>query len=135
MYGAIGDGAYEASADIAVEKGPFSNFERDNYMQGQFIKRLPEKVQEKIREQGIRNAVLLTQAPTGTTSLFSGVSSGIEPVYDFAMGRRDRTGEHILYHPLLQAWRVQHPNDPTPGFFVAASGLTPEGRPHPPARI
>src|SRR5438132_7383146 len=126
IYTTIRDAAYEASADIAVEKGPFSNFERDNYMQGQFIKRLPEKVQEKIREQGIRNAVLLTQAPTGTTSLFSGVSSGIEPVYDFAMVRRDRTGEHILYHPLLQAWRDQHPNEPTPGYFVAANDLTPE---------
>ena len=126
IYATIRDAAYEASADIAVEKGPFSNFERDNYMQGQFVKRLPEKVQEKIREQGIRNAVLLTQAPTGTTSLFSGVSSGIEPVYDFAMVRRDRTGEHILYHPLLQAWRDQHPNEPTPGYFVAANDLTPE---------
>ena len=126
IYATIRDAAYEASADIAVEKGPFSNFERDNYMQGQFIKRLPEKVQEKISKQGIRNAVLLTQAPTGTTSLFSGISSGIEPVYDFAMVRRDRTGEHILYHPLLQAWREQHPNEPTPGYFVAANDLTPE---------
>src|SRR5216683_2820650 len=126
IYTTIRDAAYEASADIAVEKGPFSNFERDNYMQGQFIKRLPEKVQEKIREQGIRNAVLLTQAPTGTTSLLSGVSSGIEPVYDFAMIRRDRTGEHILYHPLLQAWRDAHPNEPTAKYFVSSKDLTPE---------
>jgi len=57
--------------------------------------------------------VRLTQAPTGTTSLLSGVSSGIEPVYDFEMVRRDRTGEHILYHPLLQAWRDEHPNEPS----------------------
>src|SRR2546428_12588618 len=95
-------------------------------MQGRFIKRLPQHVQEKISKQGIRNAVLLTQAPTGTTSLLSGVSSGIEPVYDFAMVRRDRTGEHILYHPLLQAWRDEHPSEPTPRYFVAANDLTPE---------
>src|SRR5947208_12380566 len=95
-------------------------------MQGQFIKRLPKAIQAKIKQQGIRNAVLLTQAPTGTTSLFSGVSSGIEPVYDFAMVRRDRTGEHILYHPLLQAWRDQHLKEPTPGYFVASNDLTPE---------
>src|SRR5712692_6653525 len=126
IYTTIRDAAYEASADIAVEKGPFSNFERDNYMQGQFIKRLPKAIQEKIKKQGIRNAVLLTQAPTGTTSLFAGVSSGIEPVYDFAMVRRDRTGEHILYHPLLQAWRDEHPNEPTPSYFVASNDLTPE---------
>lgn len=126
IYTTIRDAAYEESADIAVEKGSFPHFERDKYMQGQFIKRLPKAIQAKIKEQGIRNAVLLTQAPTGTTSLFAGVSSGIEPVYDFAMVRRDRTGEHILYHPLLQSWRDKHPNEPTPDYFVASNDLTPE---------
>src|SRR5258708_15564266 len=126
IYTTIRDAAYEASADIAAEKGSFPRFERDKYMQGPFIKRLPKAIQEKISKQGIRNAVLLTQAPTGTTSLLSGVSSGIEPVYDFAMVRRDRTGEHILYHPLLQAWRDEHPNEPTPKYFMAANDLTPE---------
>jgi len=126
IYTTIRDAAYEASADIAAEKGSFPRFERDKYMRGPFIKRLPKAVQEKIKKQGIRNAVLLTQAPTGTTSLFAGVSSGIEPVYDFAMVRRDRTGEHILYHPLLQAWRDEHPNESTPGYFVASNDLTPE---------
>jgi ribonucleoside-diphosphate reductase alpha chain len=126
IYSTIRDAAYEASADIAAEKGPFPKFDRNKYMQGKFIKRLPKTIQEKISKQGIRNAVLLTQAPTGTTSLLSGVSSGIEPVYDFAMVRRDRTGEHILYHPLLQAWRDEHPNEPTPTYFVAANDLTPE---------
>jgi ribonucleoside-diphosphate reductase alpha chain len=126
IYATIRDAAYEASADNAAEKGPFPRFERDKYMQGKFIKRLPKQVQEKIKKQGIRNAVLLTQAPTGTTSLLAGVSSGIEPVYDFAMIRRDRTGEHILYHPLLEEWRAKHPNEPTPGYFVASKDLTPE---------
>ncbi|MFL5656169.1 MAG: LAGLIDADG family homing endonuclease, partial [Ktedonobacteraceae bacterium] len=126
IYSTIRDAAYEASSDIAAEKGSFPHFERDKYMQGQFIKRLPKAIQAKIKQQGIRNAVLLTQAPTGTTSLFAGVSSGIEPVYDFAMVRRDRTGEHILYHPLLEAWRDEHPNEPTPAYFVASNDLTPE---------
>ncbi|HZO70931.1 MAG TPA: ribonucleotide reductase N-terminal alpha domain-containing protein [Ktedonobacteraceae bacterium] len=126
IYATIRDAAYEASADIADEKGSFPHFDRDKYMQGKFIKRLPKHVQEKIRQQGIRNAVLLTQAPTGTTSLLAGVSSGIEPVYDFAMIRRDRTGEHILYHPLLQEWRDKHTNAPTPAYFVSSKDLTPE---------
>src|SRR5258707_9486167 len=126
IYTTIRDAAYEASTEIAAEKGSFPSFDRDKYLQGQFIKRLPKAVQAKIKQQGIRNAVLLTQAPTGTTSLFAGVSSGIEPVYDFAMVRRDRTGEHILYHPLLQQWRDEHPNEPTPKYFVSANDLTPE---------
>ena len=62
IYTTIRDAAYEASSDIAAEKGSFPSFERDKYMQGQFIKRLPRAIQAKIKQQGIRNAVLLTQA-------------------------------------------------------------------------
>ncbi|GAC1633555.1 MAG: ribonucleotide reductase N-terminal alpha domain-containing protein [Ktedonobacteraceae bacterium] len=127
IYATIRDASYEASSDNAVEKGAFPMFDRDKYMQGRFIQRLPEQVQDKIKKQGIRNAVLLTQAPTGTTSLLAGVSSGIEPVYDFAMIRRDRTGEHIMYHPLLQEWRDTHPSETTePNYFVSSKDLTPE---------
>ena len=126
IYATIRDAAYEASTNIAAEKGPFPHFDRDKYMQGKFVKRLPQPIQDKIKKQGIRNAVLLTQAPTGTTSLLAGISSGIEPVYDFAMIRRDRTGEHILYHPLLQTWHDEHPDAPTPSYFVSSKDLTPE---------
>ncbi|GAC1625792.1 MAG: hypothetical protein NVS4B9_17280 [Ktedonobacteraceae bacterium] len=126
IYATIRDASYDASSDNAAEKGVFPHFDRDKYMQGRFIKRLPQHIKEKIEQQGIRNAVLLTQAPTGTTSLLSGVSSGIEPVFDFAMIRRDRTGEHIMYHPLLQEWRDKHPNATTPDYFVASKDLSPE---------
>ncbi len=127
IYATIRDASYEASADNAAEKGAFPMFDREKYMQGRFIQRLPETIQKKIKKQGIRNAVLLTQAPTGTTSLLAGVSSGIEPVYDFAMIRRDRTGEHIMYHPLLQEWRDAHPDETTePNYFVSSKDLTPE---------
>lgn len=126
IYTTIRNASYEASSDNAAEKGSFPKFDRDKYAQGKFIKRLPKGLQDKIRKQGIRNAVILTQAPTGTTSLLAGVSSGIEPVYDFAMIRRDRTGEHIMYHPLLQEWRDAHPNETTPDYFVASKDLTPE---------
>jgi len=127
IYATIRDASYEASSDNAAEKGAFPMFDRDKYMQGRFLQRLPEQIQKKIKKQGIRNAVLLTQAPTGTTSLLAGVSSGIEPVYDFAMIRRDRTGEHIMYHPLLQEWRDAHPGETTePNYFVSSKDLTPE---------
>lgn len=129
IYATIRDNAYAASAELASEKGAFPNFDRDKYVQGRFVQRLPEVIRDRIAEVGIRNAVLLTQAPTGTTSLLSGVSSGIEPVYDFAMRRRDRTGEHILYHPLLQQWREAHPSaeySEKPAWFVSANDLTPE---------
>ncbi len=127
IYKTIRDNAYSVSAEIAKEKGAFSKFDKEKYLQGTFIKRLPREVQDKIGKYGIRNAVLLTQAPTGTTSLVSGASSGIEPVYDFAMVRRDRTGEHTLYHPLYEEWK----NNATegsekPDYFVSANDLSPE---------
>src|SRR5258708_24765127 len=85
IYTTIRDAAYEASADIAAEKGPFPRFERDKYMQGRFIKRLAKAGQEKIQKQATRNAVRRTQAPTSTMSTFARVSSGIHPRYDFPM--------------------------------------------------
>ena len=126
IYRIIRDSSYRASVELAREKGSFGKFDRDKYLQGWFIKRLPEDVRDGIAEHGIRNGVLLTQAPTGTTSLLAGVSSGIEPVFDFAMKRVDRTGEHILYHPLYEAWRDDHPGEERPDFFVGAKDLTPE---------
>lgn len=126
IYQTIRDAAYEASSEIASEKGSFPMFDREKYLQGWFIKRLPLQTQQQIAMQGIRNAVLLTQAPTGTTSLLSGVSSGIEPVYDFAFVRRDRMGEHVLYHPLYQEWKDSHVGEEAPDYFVSANDLTPE---------
>jgi ribonucleoside-diphosphate reductase alpha chain len=126
IYRTIRDAAYDASCDLAAEKGAFPNFDPEKYLQGAFIRQLPETIRTKIGHQGIRNAVLLAQAPTGTTSLLAGVSSGIEPVFDFAMVRRDRTGEHVLYHPLYQHWRARHSDDDLPPHFVKASNLTPE---------
>ena len=126
IYRVIRDSAYEASVELAIEKGPFRSFDPEKYPLGQFVTRLPVAIQDRIRQHGVRNAVILTQAPTGTTSLLAGVSSGIEPVFDFVMRRRDRTGEHVLYHPLFGEWREQHAKDAVPDYFVSASQLTPE---------
>lgn len=126
IYTIIRDTAYDTSSDIAREKGSFAKFEADKYGQGKFIQTLPGQLQEKIAKQGIRNGILLTQAPTGTVSLLAGVSSGIEPVYEFTYKRNDRTGEHIVRHPLLEAWITAHPGEDVPDYFVSASGLTPE---------
>lgn len=125
IYKVIRDNAYEASSDLAKEKGSFPQFRKDKYMDGWFIKRLPKAIQEKIAKQGIRNAVLLTQAPTGTTSLLSGVSSGIEPNFNFEYKRTDRTGEHMVYHPLYEAFKKENPDAPRPDYFVSAMDLTP----------
>ncbi|HVA85571.1 MAG TPA: adenosylcobalamin-dependent ribonucleoside-diphosphate reductase [Candidatus Saccharimonadales bacterium] len=126
IHRTIRDAAYDASSDLAVEKGAFPRFDSEKYLQGEFIAQLPSALQDKIARQGIRNAVLLAQAPTGTTSLLAGVSSGIEPIFDFEMVRRDRLGEHVISHPLAQRWHDDHPGSPLPEYFVTAADLSPE---------
>lgn len=126
IYQTIRDSAYSTSADLAKEKGAFPKFDQEKYLEGHFIKQLPDGIKDKIRTEGIRNAVLLTQAPTGSTSLLAGVSSGIEPVFDFAMVRKDRIGEHVIYHPLYQEWKEAHSDEEKPEYFVSANDLTPD---------
>ncbi len=134
IYKTIRDAAYEASIDIAREKGPFPAIDIKKHLDGYFIKQLPEAIRSKMKKSGVRNSVVLQQAPTGSTSLMAGVSSGIEPVYEFEFIRRDRLGEHILRHPLYDAWveefKKTQGRDPQkeerPAYFVSANDLTPE---------
>ncbi len=126
IFKTLRDNAYIASSDMAVEKGIFPKFNKEKYLQGFHLKKLPEEIRQKIAKQGIRNAVLLTIAPTGTTGLLSGASSGIEPVYEFQFIRKDRLGEHMMYHPLYEEFKKENPNVEKPDYFVSANDLTPE---------
>jgi ribonucleoside-diphosphate reductase alpha chain len=125
IFKTLRDSAYDASSDLAREKGAFPMFDKKKYLKGYHIKALPKKIQEKIAKQGIRNAVLLTIAPTGTTGLVAGVTSGIEPVYEFSFKRRWRGGEETMYHPLFDEWRLANPDAEKPDYFASANDLTP----------
>ena len=59
---------YEASVDLAIEKGPFPLY-RDAYTKSNFVRQLPRYLQTRIAEHGIRNSHLTSIAPTGTISL------------------------------------------------------------------
>lgn len=83
------EGAYETSARIAAEKGPFPLYEKGAYLNGEFIRTLPKSVSSLIEQNGIRNSHLLSIAPTGTISLYAGnISSGIEPPFSLKYKRR-----------------------------------------------
>ena len=85
---------YMSSASLAAEKGPFPLFDKDKYMQGEFIKQLDEDVKQAIATVGIRNSHLSSIAPTGTISLTANnVSSGIEPVFSKSYDRTIQTFE------------------------------------------
>lgn len=131
-YRIIRDTAYKASVQNAVDKGVFPKFDKEKYPQGKFIQALPEDIQKEIKEKGIRNSILLMQAPTGSTSLMSSATSGIEPVFEFEFVRRDRIGEHVIRHHLYQQWYEKHGEElksgkvKVPDYFVSANDLSPE---------
>jgi ribonucleoside-diphosphate reductase alpha chain len=78
LFGFIKNTAYDTSINLAIEKGPFPAF-RQEFTDSGFMKSMKPAIRRKVREYGIRNCAILTVAPTGTTGIVSGVSTGIEP--------------------------------------------------------
>lgn len=82
---------YRSSALRAREKGPFPLYREEDYLRGEFVRRLDEDTRDMIAKYGIRNSHLTSIAPTGTISLCAGnVSSSIEPVYRWKQQRQVR---------------------------------------------
>jgi len=80
--------AYNASIELAAEKGAFPLYSR-HYLDSPFVQTLPQCIREGILKHGVRNSHLLSIAPTGTISLTAdNVSSGIEPPYSLVTKRR-----------------------------------------------
>ncbi|NOY80153.1 MAG: adenosylcobalamin-dependent ribonucleoside-diphosphate reductase [Kiritimatiellaeota bacterium] len=124
--------AYEASVDLAAEKGAFPVFDAGKYLEGKFIQGLPIRTRNKIARHGIRNSHLTSIAPTGTISLLAGnVSSGIEPVFAWHYVRKirrteeDDTENHEVmdyaYHEYCRRFgRPERDEDLPPAFVTAA---------------
>ncbi|RME73960.1 MAG: hypothetical protein D6784_10975, partial [Chloroflexi bacterium] len=126
LYRFIAVEAYLASTDYAEEKGPFPKFEADKFLQSGFMQGMPEPVREAVRQKGIRNVTLLTQAPTGTTGTMVNTSTGIEPFYFWTFQRKGRMGIHEERVKVYEEWVTAHPDEPLPPYFVTAMDLTPE---------
>jgi len=127
---ALRDAAYEASIELARERGAFPNFEADAYLQRPFIRALPPEMQAAIARHGIRNSHLLAIAPAGTISLLANnVSSGIEPIFGVHTLRRvlhsDGTYRNFKTTDFVyESWRGGQPAQATlPDFFVDADDV------------
>lgn len=81
LFATFRNEAYKASVELAKEKGSFPAFDVEKFSKEMFFQQLPPRIQSAIKKYGIRNAVMLTIAPTGTSSMVLGVSSGVEPVF------------------------------------------------------
>ncbi|MCF0198412.1 MAG: adenosylcobalamin-dependent ribonucleoside-diphosphate reductase [Bacteroidaceae bacterium] len=118
--------AYRSSVNMARERGAFSVYDTEREANNPFINRLREadpELYEEMKKYGRRNIACLTIAPTGTTSLMTQTTSGIEPVFMPVYTRRrkvnpndpesrvdytDESGdafeEYIVYHHKFLTW-------------------------------
>jgi ribonucleoside-diphosphate reductase alpha chain len=118
--------AYRSSVQMAKERGAFTVYDSEREKNNPFINRIKEAdpaLYEEMKQYGRRNIACLTIAPTGTVSLMTQTTSGIEPVFMPVYKRRrkvnpndpdvhvdftDETGdafeEFIVYHPKFMTW-------------------------------
>lgn len=80
--------AYSTSVKLAEERGAFPVWSWETEKKCEFFKRMPSALINKMKESGRRNVSLLTNAPTGTTSMMSKTTSGIEPIFRLEYMRR-----------------------------------------------
>ena len=126
--------AYDASADLAAEKGPFPAFEATRHFDNPFFASFSPALLKKLRQQGLRNVTLLTVPPTGTIAALAGCTSGIEPIFALAYTRRSESlsaPEFEVEHPLVVQYRTTHrlaAEAPLPDGFLTAHDINPEQR-------
>lgn len=126
VYKLITVTAYETSSEIAKEKGAFPKFEAEKFLESGFMLGMPEDLREKIRQDGIRNVTLLTQAPTGTTGTMVNTSTGVEPFFSWVYYRKSRLGLHEEKVPIVKEWYDDNPDAvELPDYFATAMDLDP----------
>lgn len=125
LYGFIARNAYEASIELAQEKGSFPLLDAERLLESGFMQRMPQDIRRAIAEKGLRNVTLLTQAPTGTVGTMVGTSTGIEPFYFWSYTRKSRLGIHEEKVSVYSEWEREHPNEPLPDYFANAMDLSP----------
>src|SRR5690554_6813568 len=133
--------AYRASVETAKDRGPFAIYDSEREKNNPFMLRLKEADAElyyQMTEYGRRNIALLTIAPTGTTSLMSQTSSGIEPVFlpvykrrrkvnpndrdvqvDFVDEVGDSWEEYVVFHHRFKEWMEINGYDTTKNYSQA----------------
>lgn len=134
LFEFIATNAYEASIELAKEKGSFPFLDqygsRAKFIETGYMKTLPEHIREGVLKYGIRNSHLLTIAPTGSTGTMVGVSTGLEPYFAFKYFRSGRLGRFMEVNaPVVDKYLELHPeysHDNLPDIFVSAMDLTAE---------
>lgn len=128
----ISETTWQTSIELAKERDSFPFFEAEKYLQGEFVKQLPEEIRQGIQKNGVRNSHHNTIAPTGTISLLANnVSNGIEPVFSMHYERsvRSSNGNMLKFAVkdyALRLWETQPRDSKLPPAWTDSQSLTPE---------
>lgn len=127
LYNEIAKAAYSASVKLGIEKGSFPKYDYRQIKPGAFLYQLFNG----FVPMHLRNAALLTQAPTGRTGTMIdnmpgyNCSTGIEPYFAFKYYRASRLGVAEQEVELVCDWHETHPGEELPDYFVTAQDLSP----------
>jgi ribonucleoside-diphosphate reductase alpha chain len=147
IYETLKISAYTESVRLSEERGSFAVFNWEKEKNNEFIKSLPPELQMLMALHGRRNISILTNAPTGSVSIMSQTSSGIEPVFRNSYTRRrklshneteveadfiddlgDKWTEYKVFHHNVQAYLDVFKTDEIPEFFTESDGIDWEKR-------
>lgn len=142
IYETLRNTAYGESLNLATERGSFPVFNWAKEQGNAFIQRLPQELKDNIARHGRRNISILTNAPTGSVSIMSQTSSGLEPVFrnsyirrrklshdesdvtpDFVDELGDGWKEFQVFHHNAQEWLTANPGQELPSFFVESDQI------------
>ena len=107
-------------------------FDLKTHIANPFVKSMRDNVMNKIKNQGLRNACILTVPPVGSGSVLAGTTSGVEPIFALSYLRRSESlseGEFKVYHPLVSEYMEKFGLDgeaDLPDTFVTSHEIEPE---------
>lgn len=116
---------YNASIDLAIERGSFELYDPKKHFERGFCASLPENIKERGRKYGLRNVAISTVAPNGSLSIIAQCSSGIEPIFCFSYQRFVEMGAErrsfTVKHQGLTRYCVEKGEEAVlPNYWVAA---------------
>ena len=133
LFARIKNIVYDESVNLAIEKGPFPNYNAEQHLKSTFVQSLDPTVLDRLRQHGLRNVALLTVPPVGSGALLAATTSGIEPIFDLSYTRRSESltqSTFTVLHPLTKRYmeRLGVTEEALPPYFVTAHEIDPEMR-------
>ena len=146
IYRILKESAYGESVLLSKERGSFPVYNFEKEIDHPYLSQLPDEMLKEMSVYGRRNISILTNAPTGSVSILSQTSSGLEPVFrnsyirrrklgddssekvDFVDDLGDKWHEFEVFHHNAKEWRQLNPGKDLPAFFTESDQINWEKR-------